>query len=129
MQMPGVPVYLPISPTHLLPHQFAALQIISIVQREGGASLQAPPVEELRAGPFVGLQQYVELMHACRCTDPEGRPQFDTIAERLRCVCLLLAAALAGLQVDIEMRCLRAAAGSLGYMVGLMAGKATPGAK
>jgi hypothetical protein len=59
------------------------LQIITVVQRDGGDSLAVPPADQLPAGPFPGLQDYVTLMRACRADDPLQRPPFGMIVQRL----------------------------------------------
>lgn len=58
-------------------------QVVHKVLNEAGC-LEAPPPEQLPAGSFPGLPAYLDLMRACRATDPAARPGFGAIVERLQ---------------------------------------------
>lgn len=51
----------------------------------GGSGLAVPAVHELPAGMFPSYREYTELMQACWAKEPEQRPTFSEIVQRLRC--------------------------------------------
>lgn len=60
-----------------------ALQIAKAVL--AGARPPLPDDSHLRGGTFAGLGAYVQLMQLCWAQDPASRPDFVTIASKLRC--------------------------------------------